>query len=249
VKVEQGPLTAVSPEKSTVTIETPKGPQSFAVSQNTQLTFQGQACTLDQLAELEASGENFDCTVVYDAEGNVAALNVYRLPQPESVKGTISDVNIQDSTVTVKTASGDKVFNVDPDTGLLIGGTACSLDLVNALVEAGGQLPCTVIVDKDAKGDALYIDIANPPNLTQQVGTIEAVNVEKSTVTIQTDKGERTFVVDAKTGAFLNGEVCSLEDVQAATEAGASLSGCQVLFYIDAAGNLVYLDVATQTNP
>jgi len=245
VKVEQGALTDVSTDKSTVTVETPTGPQTFDLLPTSALTFQGQACTLDQLAELEASGENFDCTVVYDAEGNVAALNVFKVSPPASVKGTISDVNIQESTITVKTGSGDKVFDVDPETGVLIGGVACSLELVNALVDAGGELPCTVIYDKDAPGGAVYVDIANPPNLTAGTGTIESVNVEKSTVTIQTDKGERTFEVNAKTGEFLNGQVCSLEDVQAAVEVGGQLTLCEVVFYTDASGTVVYIDVST----
>lgn len=245
VTTSQGTLGEVNVPKSTVTVETPQGPKPVAITPNTFLTFEGKACTLDELAQLEASGENFDCTVVYDEFGEVAALNVYRLPTPASVEGSISDVNIAESTVTVKTASGDKVFDVDPATGLLIGGVACSLDLVNALLEAGGQLPCTVIYDKDQQGNALYIDIANPPSLAQGTGTVQSVDIQKSTVTIQTDKGPRTFEVDAKTGAFLNGEVCSLPDIEQALEVGANFAGCQVLFYTDSAGDLVYIDIST----
>jgi hypothetical protein len=243
VKVEQGSLSDVSKEKSTVTVQTPAGPKTLDLLPSSSLSLQGQACTLDQLAALQDSGGNYDCSVVYDADGNVAALNVYKVSPPASVKGTIGDVNIQESTITVKTGSGDKVFKVDQDTGVLIGGVACSLELVNALVDAGGQLPCTVIYDKDAPGGAVYVDIANPPNLTAGTGTIQSVDVEKSTVTIQTDKGERTFQVNAKTGEFLNGQVCSLTDVQAVADLGGQLASCEVLYYTDASGNLVYLDI------
>ena len=249
VTAAQGTLGTVDVKKSTVTVETPKGPQTYKITSNTALTFEGKACTLDQLAELEASGDNFDCTVVYDAEGNVAALNVYRLPTPASITGTISDVNIKDSTITVKTASGDKVYDVDPETGLIIGGVACSLALVDALLDAGAVLPCTVIYSTDAKGTALYIDIANPPNLIQGTGTLEEVSIEKSSVTIQTDKGEKTFQVNAKTGQFLNNEVCSLEDLEAALEHGGFVTGCQVIYYTDKDGKLVYLDVSEQVTP
>jgi len=251
VQITEGPLTAVSPEKDTVTVTTPTGPQTFEVTPQTSITFQGQACTLDQLAELESSGEDFDCTVVYDAEGNVAALNVFRVtPQATSFRGTISDVNLTESTITVKTAEGDKVMEVDPETGLLIGGTACSLELVNAILESNANTPsaealeCTVIASTDQQGKALYVDIASPPNLTLGTGTIEAISVEKSTVTIETDKGPRTFEVDAKTNAFLNGAVCSLDDVLAATEVGGSLSSCEVMFFTNEAGDLVYLDIS-----
>ena len=247
VTVTQGPLADVNVPKSTVTVETPQGPKAFPITPQTTITFQGKACTLDQLAELEASGDNFDCTVVYDADGNVAALNVYRLPPPASFRGTISDVNIKESTITVKTASGDKVVEVDPETGLLIGGVACSLELVNALVDAGGNLACTVIASADNLGNALYIDIASPPNLTAVTGTLEKVDIQKSTVTIQTDKGERTFEVNAKTGEFLNGEVCTLAQIEQANELGEPTTGCEVLVYTDSAGKLVYLDIRTTT--
>lgn len=255
VSATEGTLGEVNVPKSTVTVETPEGPKSFAITPKTALTFEGEACTLEQLADLTAArGEGFECTVTYDDEGNVLSLNVFRIPEPASVRGTISDVNIKESTITVKTAEGDKVFEVDPSTGLMIGGVACSLELVNALLEAEASigLPCTVIYSTDDKGTALYIDIANPPNLIQGSGTVEKVDVAKSTVTIMTDKGERTFKVNAKTGQFLNGEVCSLDDLAEAVSHGdpAFLSpSCQVMYYTDKDGNLIYLDATHITKP
>ena len=244
-----GHLTEASTEKSTVTIHTDQGLKNLPITSNTALTFEGKACTLDELETLTASGENFDCTVVYGAEGEVIALNVYRLPQPASVRGTISDVNIKESTITVKTGSGDKVYDVDPGTGLIIGGVVGSLELFNALVDAGAEMPLTVIYSTDIEGKALYVDIANPPNLTQGTGTIKEVDIEKSTVTITTDKGDRTFVVDAKTGHFLNGQVCSLEDIEAAAEHGDTLRSCEVMYYTDKDGKLIYLDITHQATP
>ena len=249
VSVTEGTLGGVDTQKSTVTVETPQGPRAFPIGPQTALTFEGKACTLDQLAELEASGENFDCTVVYDEEGNVAALNVYRISPPASVRGSISDVNIKESTITVKTASGDVIYQVDPDTGLIMGGTVCSLAMIDALIEAGGEIPCTVIYSTDNEGKALYIDMASPPDLTLGTGTIKEVNIEKKTVTITTDKGDRTFEVDAKTGQFLNGEVCSLEDILDATEHGDTLQSCQVMYYTDKDGKLIYLDISHTVNP
>ena len=240
----QGTLGEVDAGESTVTVQTGQGEKSFKVTADTSLTLMGQTCSLAQLEELQASGQDFDCTAVYDDEGNLAALNVYKISQPASSRGTISDVNITDSTITVKTGSGDVVYDVDPATGLIIGGVACSLALLDELLAAGAELPCTVIYDTDEKGTARYIDIANPPNLTQSVGTITTVDIEKSTVTIMTDKGERTFEVDAKTGQFLNGEVCSLEDVEQATELGDSLGSCKVIYYTDKDGKPVYIDIS-----
>jgi hypothetical protein len=252
VTTSEGTVTDVNPKTSSVTVETPKGPETVKVTPTTQISLNGNTCSLDQLdATLAASGQSYDCTVVTDETGNVVSVNVVAVAPVASVKGTISDVNIKDSTVTVKTGSGDKVYDVDPSTGLLIGGVACSLDLVNALVDAGGQLPCTVIYSTNDKGTAQYIDIANPPNstITEAVGTVTSVDVQKSTVTIQTDKGPRTFTTNAKTGEFLNGEVCSLTDVQAAGNEGGGFSACQVVYYTDASGNLVYIDISQQPPP
>lgn len=240
----EGTLGEVDVQKSTITVETGQGSKAFVITPNTSLTLMGQTCSLAQLEELQASGQDFDCTAVYDDDGNVLALNVYKISQPASSRGTISDVNIKDSTITVKTGSGDVVYNVDPDTGLIIGGVACSLALLDELLAAGAELPCTVIYNTDEKGTASYIDIANPPNLTQNVGTITTVDIEKASVTILTDKGERTYEVDAKTGQWLNGEVCSLADVEAATELGDTLGNCKVIFYTDKDGKLVYIDIS-----
>ena len=62
-----------------------------------------------------------------------------------------------------------------------------------------------------------------------------------------TDKGERTFEVNAKTGEFLNGEVCTLAQVEQANQLGDPITGCEVLVYTDSAGKLVYLDIRTTT--
>ncbi len=258
VTATEGALGEVNVPESTVTVETPQGPQTFPITPNTALTLDGEACTLDQLDAAQASsGDNFNCIVTYDAQGDVLSLNVSRVPPPASVTGTISDVNIKDSTITVKTASGDQVYDVDPDTGLLIGGVACSLELVNALLEAqqssgGGAgigLPCTVIYSTDDKGTALYVDIATPPGLTQGTGTVTEVDAAKSTATITTDTGKvLTFEVDANTGKFLNNAVCSLEDIEAAIDRQDSLS-CDIVYFTDKDGNLVYIDTTATATP
>jgi len=250
VTSEEVHLADASVEKSTVTVHTPEGLRTLPIGPNTGLTFEGKACTLEQLDQLTASGEFFDCTVVYDEEGNVAALNVYRLPQPASVRGTISDVNIKESTITVKTAEGDKVYHVDQTTGLLIDGDVISLALLNELLEAGADIPPAIIIYyTDAEGHAAYVDIASLPGITQSTGTIKEVSIEKKTVTITTDKGDRTFTVDAKTGQFLDGKVCSLEDILEATEHGDTLADCQVMYYTDKDGKLIYLDITHTTTP
>jgi hypothetical protein len=246
VNVTEGTLTGVNTQNPSITVQTQQGSQTFPISPNTGLSIGGTSCTIGQLADLQAAGGDYNCSVVYDDDGNVVGVAVTNVPPPASVSGTISDVNIKDSTITVKTASGDKVYDVDPNTGLLIGGVACSLDLINAIVDSGAQLPCTVIYSTDAQGNALYIDVANPPNLTQGTGTITDVNVDKSTITIMTDKGPRTVEINAKTGQFLNGDVCSLQQIDEAATQGDTLVTCQVMYYADKDGNIVYVDISTQ---
>ncbi|MDO8443319.1 MAG: hypothetical protein Q7S81_03660 [bacterium] len=239
----EGGLGAVDTQKSTVTVETTQGPQTFLITPNTALTLDGQACTLDQLDALQASsGENFNCVVIYDGLGDVLSVNVSRVPPPASVTGTISDVNIKESTIIVKTAEGDKVYHVDQTTGLLIGGDVISLELLNALLESGYAVPpATIIYATDAEGHAVYVDIPSLQNLTQGTGTVTATDVAKSTVTIMTDKGERTFEVNAATGHFLNNQVCSLDDIQAAIDR-QDMASCDVIYYTDKDDNLIYLD-------
>jgi len=69
------------------------------------------------------------------------------------------------------------------------------------------------------------------------------VDVIKSTVTINTDKGPRVFDIDANTGAFLDGKVCSIADIDAASELGTNTK-CEVIYYLDDQGNLIYLDIS-----
>ncbi len=249
--IVEGTLEEVSPkpgsaDEGTVTVETPRGRQTFPIGPGTGLTIEGQVCTLADLEELEASGEPYRCTLVFDEEGEVLLTNVVKLPkvEPAAVRGTISDVNITDSTVTVQTGDGPKVYEVDQETGLLIGGVACSLELLNIMWDDENLAAeeCTVIYDVDSQGKALYIDIANPPTgIIQDTGTLTKVDRATSTVTIMTDKGERTFEVDAETGMFLGREVCSLDELDAFEEEG--LVPCQVFYYTDEGGNLVYIDI------
>ncbi|MDD5039148.1 MAG: hypothetical protein PHN78_07515, partial [Dehalococcoidales bacterium] len=158
--VAEGPITGVNPDNGTVTIQNEQGgTTTFPILPTTQITLEGQACSLNDLEQEVESGQQFDCNVVYGEGGDVLALDVSRRPEPGSVTGTIGDVNIKDSTVTVQTSEGPKVYQVNPATGLLVGGVACSLDLAGALYLAGAPMDCTVIYEVDNQGKATYIDI------------------------------------------------------------------------------------------
>ncbi len=239
-EVTEGVLEEVSPQEGTVTVETPQGPTTFPISPTTELTIEGKTCSLEDIDKLVASGDTYNCTIIYDEEGNTLAVNVTKLPEPASTAGTISDVNVEKSTITVQSASGPLLYEVDPTTGLIMGGVACTLEQVNALLELNPDLPCRVIYSVDEQGKALYFDISNPPDFTQATGTLTGIDEGTSTVTIQTNLGPRTYKIDAQTGLFLYGEACSLDELQMFAEEPGNVP-CQVIYYTDADGNLVYI--------
>ena len=166
------------------------------------------------------------------------------LAPPASVQGIVTDVQIQESTITVQTGRGDEVYDVDPDTGLLIGGVACSLELVESILldMEDLALPCTVIYTTDDVGAAVYVDIQNPPTLTQGTGTVSSVDPVTNIVTILTDEGEE-FTFDTGTGTeiFFGGLVCPLNQFEVLAGEGEAGS-CKVLYYTDSAGNVLYVD-------
>ncbi len=61
---------------TTITITTPSGPQVFPVSPTPSTTFAGQACTIDQLNQLVADNQSYNCTIVYSDQLGVVAINV-----------------------------------------------------------------------------------------------------------------------------------------------------------------------------
>lgn len=211
---------------------------SFPVSPGAEITLEGQSCTLKELADLQATGSVYNCTVVYDNDGNVVALDVSRPVIPASVEGTISDVKIDSSTITVQTNQGPKVYQVDAN-GLLIDGLACSLNLVGALYLAGADMPCTVIYDVNDQGQAVYIDINSDPRFPLLEGTLTSVDVSQSTVTVQTDQGPMTLEIDPATGMFLNGQACQLG---ALDEYVGDQGPCPVVYFTDKDGNLIAID-------
>ena len=200
--VVQGTLEDVDVGEGTVTVDTPQGPPFvYPIGTSTAITIEGKACTLDDLAALEASGEPYNCTVVTDEEGNTVAVNVTKVPEPASVTGTISDVNLEKSTITIKTPEGEKVYEVDPATGIIIGGQSCDLALIQSLVEGGfPTLSCTLIYTLDAKGKAVYVDVVQPPGLVSVEGTIKDVDLVGSTITVKTAQGDKIYDIDPQTG-------------------------------------------------
>ena len=73
--VTGNPITTVG-GNSTITITTPSGPQIFPVNPAAASTFAGNACSLDQLDQLIADNQSYNCTIVYNAVQGVLAVNV-----------------------------------------------------------------------------------------------------------------------------------------------------------------------------
>jgi hypothetical protein len=243
--VVQGTLEDVDTSKNTVTVDTPRGPSSvYPIGTSTSITIDGKACSLDDLLALEASGEGYNCTVVIDSEGNTVAVNVAKLPEPASVAGTISDVNLEKSTITIKTPEGEKIYEVDPATGIIIGGVSCDLALIQSLIEGGfPSLSCSLIYSLDAKGKAVYVDVVKPPSLVSVEGTVKDVDLVGSTITVKTAQGDKVYDIDATTGLAIGGQVCDLALLNALLAAGEQPS-CTIISSKDQQGNALYVDVA-----
>ena len=59
----------------TITVTTPSGPRVFPVSPTAEITFAGQACSVDQFNQYVAENATYNCTIVYDEM--VGAVAVY----------------------------------------------------------------------------------------------------------------------------------------------------------------------------
>ncbi len=243
--VTEGTVTDVNPQENTVTVTTEEGPQVFKLGPQTLITYDGKSCTLAELAAQEASGQPLTCTIVndQDEQGTVISFYVQPKPKPASVEGTITDVNIEKSTITIKTPDGEKVYQVDAKTGIIIDGVSCDLALIDSLAGIGLDLPCTLIYNLDATGKAVYVDVVKPPDLTSTTGTIKDVDLVGSTITVKTAAGDKVYDIDPQTGLAIGGQVCDLALLDALLAAGESPT-CTILSSKDQQGNAIYVDVA-----
>jgi len=61
---------------STVTVQTAGGPQSYSISSNTTVTLGGKACSINDLAAIQAGNTSYNCTVVYNDQLGVFGVYV-----------------------------------------------------------------------------------------------------------------------------------------------------------------------------
>ena len=79
--VTGNPVTTVG-GNTTITINTPSGPQIFPVNPAASHTFAGNACTLEQLNQDVVDNVTYNCTIVYNANQGVIAVNVAGQGEP-----------------------------------------------------------------------------------------------------------------------------------------------------------------------
>ncbi|MDO8578153.1 MAG: hypothetical protein Q7R50_03125 [Dehalococcoidales bacterium] len=61
---------------SSINVQTAGGTQSYSISPNTTLTLGGQACTLNDLAAIQAGNTSYNCTVVFNDQMGVFGVYV-----------------------------------------------------------------------------------------------------------------------------------------------------------------------------
>ncbi len=66
----------VTGANSTVTVQTAGGTQSYSISPNTTLTLGGKACSINELAGIQAGNTSYNCTVVYNDQLGVFGVYV-----------------------------------------------------------------------------------------------------------------------------------------------------------------------------
>lgn len=239
-----GTISDVDVGQSTVTVTTGGKQEVFEIGPRTGIILNGGACTIDELNAVVASEIPLDCSVLLDKNGNVIDIIAVSNPSVASVQGTITDVNVPQNQITIITDTGKtRVFDIDPTTGLILGGEVCSVEQLAALIDAGKTPECTVLYNpNELEGPAQYIDISLPAGTTQTEGTITKVGPDS--ITVRTAQGEKVIKADADTGLFLNGRICSLDEISGLVEGLQPLIGCTILQSTDPSGNVIYIDAA-----
>ena len=242
----QGTVSEVNLAQSTITIVTDQGNlRTFDVNPTTGIILGGEVCSLEQLQQIIDAGVNPECSVLYNVNdfGEAEFIEIPKPAEVTSTTGTITDVNLTDSVITVQTSQGEKVYQVDPDTGLYLGGRVCSLTELALLEEFPGDLPCTIVSLTDQSGNAIFVDASDPPDLTKTTGVITNVNIALSTITVQTSEGEKVFQSDPDTGLFLGGRVCSLDELDF-VQGFPNDVPCTIYSTTDQSGNAILIDAS-----
>lgn len=58
--------TPADPGQDAITVQTPQGPTVINVTPQTGISFNGQACTVDELDAKIAANTSYNCTIVFD---------------------------------------------------------------------------------------------------------------------------------------------------------------------------------------
>ena len=146
--------------KDTVTVQSPQGPQSIAITPDTNFTLDGKTCNfLDISKALDSGNQTYVCTVVYDDVLDAVAVYVKK---GQEVNGTLKDVNTPaeagKDTVTVQSPQGPQSITITPDTNFTLDGKTCNfLDISKALDSGNQTYVCTVVYDDVLDAVAVYV--------------------------------------------------------------------------------------------
>ncbi len=71
-----GASVATAGGDATIKVQTPNGTQTFSVSPNATLTLAGQACSINDLASIQAGNTSYNCTVLFNEQMGVFGVYV-----------------------------------------------------------------------------------------------------------------------------------------------------------------------------
>jgi len=208
------------------------------ITSDTEILLEGRVCSLDELLAADKVSDLY-CTAIYDpATGDLIYLDVKPAPEPATEQGSLESID-KDSVTIITDKKQERTFDITPSTQISLEGVYCTFEEVSSLDNAK-DLGCTIIYDP-LSGEVIYVDVYESSQLASATGEVE--NVNRAGVTITTGNNQQeSYDITSETKILLQGRVCSIQELAAATEAGDYT--CTVV-YDPVTGDITFLDVYT----
>ena len=220
-----GVITAIDHGHSTVTVQPHTGsPVDVAVGPHTAILLNGHHATL---ADLQVGDE---VRAVFGPHGETILLEAVRAEEHTTVEGVVTAVDLGPSEVTIQTPAGVLVgVAVGPHTEILLNGHPAAL----AELHPGDSVSATL----DAHGVAIRITAVRHAEHHTVEGTVAAIDLHASRITIHTPSGGSVVVtVSHETVLVRNGHHVTLAAFHAGDHVVATLDANGVVVRIEATG-------------
>ena len=219
-----GVITAIDHGHSTVTVQPHTGsPVDVVVGPHTAILLNGHHVTL---ADLRVGDE---VRAVFGPHGETILLEAVRVEEHTTVEGVITAVDLGASQVTIQTPGGALVgVTAGPHAEVLLNGHAVTL----ADLHPGDSVSATV----DAHGVAIRIAAVRHHEHHTVEGTITAIDLHSSRLTIHTAGGLVDLTVSHETVLVRNGHHVTLSAFHIGDHVVATLDANGVTLTIEATG-------------